>query len=165
MLPLQMQLQLTLLLGLSLLPQVLSQENCLLCGGPETPVRPYFLIGDGFMTCLDKYIELAPYSPNSRHCAVQQALYGDMCCGQEEPQQPEIQPTSAPVYTGLEGSEPDCPICGKLESSADGLKVLNSKLTIARVCHSLYVHVSFVGIPWASRCRYYCPLCWNIQLW
>lgn len=87
---------------------------CPLCETPaDLPVWWQHRLPDG-RTCQDIYLFLASYTEGDAVCQAEKAYAQQTCCSEEEPDV-NFSPTSAPIYNGPFGDEPDCPICGTLE--------------------------------------------------
>lgn len=95
--------------------QCTNMVQCPLCATAATiPVRLSYQVSST-QTCLDVYLALGKLNSTDPTCSNQQALYRNVCCNATQPASLTNHPTSAPVYTGPVGSQPNCPICGTLE--------------------------------------------------
>ena len=89
--------------------------QCPLCSSAATlPARLNYQV-DSTQTCLDVYLAMGQLKSTDPQCINQQTSYRDVCCNANQPASLTPHPTSAPVYTGPVGAEPNCPICGTAE--------------------------------------------------
>ena len=81
----------------------LADDLCLLCGdeGVSGLKRPGFKVNSKGQTCTELALEMAlTYNPWSDDCGLKIEKYGDICCGEEEPDPVQQTPTASPVYNG-----------------------------------------------------------------
>jgi hypothetical protein len=103
------------LFALSLLSLV-QAEICSLCATPmDMPVssRWEYRVADG-RTCRQVYLDLGSVTDSNAACRNKAQMQKD-CCDAGEPDEYQHSPTAAPLYQGVTGDEPDCPICGTRE--------------------------------------------------
>ena len=101
-----------------MLLQVVEATNmiqCPLCSSAATlPTRLSYQV-DSTQTCLDVYLAMGKLNSTDPQCINQQTSYRDACCNATLSASFTPHPSSAPVYTGTVGDQPNCPICGTLE--------------------------------------------------
>ncbi|NRA47406.1 MAG: hypothetical protein HRU09_20850 [Oligoflexales bacterium] len=112
---------------------------CPLCEtAGEIPVRLDHPIDcNSAYTCLNLYIDLAQLDETNPECLEEKAKHQASCCNVQEPEQ-NCPPTSAPIYDGPVGNEPDCPICGTLEFPGNPNALILARYVGEYTCAQLY---------------------------
>jgi hypothetical protein len=119
-------------------------------------------IDPAILTCGQVHFNLANIDTSDLACIEQKDKYQEPCCGDEEPDPADF-PTLPPFPQGPAGTEPDCPICTKLEFPGIPNAVISARYLQLILSRCFKRYDPFFHVWTFARLRRISLRLWSIQ--